>query len=82
MGIGIYTIIGIALDLFDWVVIGSIPVVGDVVDALATLFWLTRLGFLGLIAGIELIPVVDVLPTNIALGYLADQKGKQKLVKA
>ena len=70
-----YTFLGFLFDLFDWVVVGSIPLLGDVVDIIATAFWYMRLGPLGLVDAVELIPFADVLPTNIVLGYLADHKG-------
>lgn len=73
-----YTIIGLLFDAFDWLVIGMIPVLGDIVDIFATAFWFTKLGPTGLIAGIELIPLVDILPTNIVLGFMTDQRGAKQ----
>lgn len=79
MKIGRYTLIGFVLDVFDWIGIGMIPVVADIVDIGAAIFWTVKLkNPLGLVAGIELIPLVDILPTNIAIGYYADQKAKGK----
>ncbi len=72
MKIGKYAVIGFALDVFDWVLIGLIPGVGDVADVIATVYWTRVLGVLGLIEAIELIPVADVLPFNTALGMVAD----------
>jgi hypothetical protein len=72
------TIIGLALDVFDWLVVGSIPILGDIVDLAATAYWLKVLGPIGFAAAVELIPVADILPTNIALGIYADQKAGRK----
>ena len=73
-----YTIIGLLFDVFDFLGVGLIPILGDIVDIIATAFWFTKLGPTGLIAGIELIPLVDILPTNILLGYMVDQKGAKQ----
>jgi len=55
-----------------------IPVLGDLVDVVASLYWFKKLGPIGLAALIELVPMLDLLPTNLALGYMADQKGGKK----
>jgi hypothetical protein len=70
-----YTLIGFALDLFDWIGIGMIPIIGDVVDAAATIFWYKVVGPIGLTSAIEIIPGLDILPTNIAIGLYADYRG-------
>jgi len=72
------TLIGVLLDLFDYMVLGFLPIVGDLVDGVAALYWLKVLGPLGLIAAVELIPLADVLPTNIVLGLYADYERYQK----
>lgn len=79
MKIGKYILIGFAFDVLDWVGLGLIPVLMDVVDVFAALFWYSKLGVVGLASAIELIPLVDLAPTNIILGFMADQKeGKKK----
>jgi hypothetical protein len=57
-----------------------IPLVGDIVDVLGALFWYTRVGVVGLGAAIEVVPLVDILPVNTAIGYYADnvRTGKSK----
>jgi hypothetical protein len=72
--LGRNTLLGLLFDIIDWVIIGSIPVVGDVLDVLIVLVWLGRIGMVGFIAGFELIPVMDVLPINLAIGVYADLK--------
>jgi len=71
-----YTLIGLALDVFDWVGFGMIPVICDIVDLAATVLWLKVLGPVGLAAAVELIPAADILPTNIALGIYADYRAE------
>lgn len=80
MKCGKYTVIGTAFDLFDWIGIGMIPILADVVDIFATIFWFTQ-GAGPIAAGslIEVLPVADALPTNIAIGlYLDNKKGKKE----
>jgi hypothetical protein len=71
-----YTLIGLALDVFDWLIVGMIPLIGDIVDLAATVLWLKVLGPVGLAAAVELIPAADILPTNIALGIYADYRAE------
>ena len=74
-----YTLLGFFLDLFDWVVLGFLPVIGDAIDLLGTAFWLHILKSpVALIGAIEFIPLADVLPTNIFIGVYADHKGAKK----
>ncbi len=64
--------VGLALDTFDWMLLGMIPGLGDVVDVISTVYWTAVLGPVGLIEAIELVPGADILPVNIALGMMAD----------
>lgn len=75
-----YLIIGLLLDVFDWLIVGALPIIGDVVDFLGSFYWYTKLGPIGFAGLVELIPggVTDMLPTNIVLGYLADKHGGKK----
>ena len=73
-----YTIIGVLFDVFDFAIVGMLPVIGDIVDILATAFWFTKLGAVGLLAGVELIPLADILPLNILCGFLVDKQGEKK----
>lgn len=74
----IYIIVGVVLDLFDWFIVGLIPIWGDAVDALATLFWWKTLGVEGLVSALEFIPGFDIFPTNIVLGLIAARRGDKK----
>jgi hypothetical protein len=72
MRFGKHACIGLALDVFDWALIGMIPGVGDVVDIVAVLYWTSKLGPAGLVEALELIPGADILPCNVVLGMMAD----------
>lgn len=73
--IGRYTFYGFLLDTLDWIGIGMIPILLDVVDVVSAIFWMMILKSpVGLAALIEVIPFADVLPMNIALGLVADSK--------
>ena len=74
MKFGKHAVIGLALDMFDWIGIGMIPILGDVVDVVATFYWMSKLGPIGAFEAIELIPFADILPTNIMLGMMVDGK--------
>jgi hypothetical protein len=67
-------IIGIFFDILDWFGIGMLPILGDIVDLASTAYWIHRLGPLGIASAAELVPLADVLPINIVLGYLADKQ--------
>ena len=74
----IHTFIGFLFDIVDWALVGLIPIVGDVLDAVATFYWALVLGPIGLTAAVEFIPFgADLLPTNIVLGLYADSKKKR-----
>lgn len=34
-----HTLVGLLFDLFDWIGLGMIPVFGDVIDAVAMIYW-------------------------------------------
>jgi hypothetical protein len=70
--------VGLCFDIVDWVIIGLIPIVFDVFDFLCGLYWYTKVGAVGLASLIEVIPGLDVLPTNIALGVYAGMKEDKK----
>jgi len=75
-----YTIIGLIFDLIDWIGIGIFPGLGDIVDLVASVYWYREIGPMGLASAIELVPGLDILPTNLALGIYADyikEKGKE-----
>jgi hypothetical protein len=69
-----YTLVGLLFDLFDWIGLGMIPVFGDVIDAVAMIYWVKVIGPAGLAEAIEFIPGADILPTNIVFGLYADSK--------
>ena len=79
MKLGKYTLLGFFLDLVDWVIVGFVPVIGDGLDVLSILFWYWILKSpVALVGAIELVPLADVLPTNILLGLYADSKGGKR----
>ena len=69
-----HTLVGLLFDLFDWMGLGMIPVFGDVIDAVAMIYWVKVIGPAGLAEAIEFIPGADILPTNIVFGLYADSK--------
>lgn len=79
MRIGKHAVIGLALDIFDWALIGMVPGLGDVVDIVAIAYWTRKLGRVGLVEALELLPAADVLPINVALGMMID--GREARVK-
>ena len=68
------TLVGLLLDVFDWVAVGMIPGAGDIIDVIGAIWWYKQLGVEGVAAAIELIPGLDILPTNLVLGLLADHR--------
>lgn len=87
------TMVGFAFmnDFFDWLLIGSIPILGDILDA-GTWFiiivwaWFRHLKTPpgGFIAGIvEFIPFLDILPvyTAMVIGYLAYNEFRRVLAE-
>ncbi|MEM1944083.1 MAG: hypothetical protein QXJ55_08105 [Candidatus Caldarchaeum sp.] len=61
---------GVLLDLFDWLLIGSVPVLGDAVDLIGVAYFWRQLGPAALAGLLELVPLLDGLPTFTALGVL------------
>jgi len=74
--IGRHTMVGLALDIFDWTCVGLIPILGDVADVAALLYWVRFAGIVGLAETLELIPlpIFDILPINTLLGLYADSR--------
>ena len=68
--------VGIALDVFDWICVGLIPVLGDIADVWATFYWVRVAGVVGYFELLELIPIplFDVLPINTFIGIRADSR--------
>lgn len=77
MKFGKWTFVGFLFDLADWLCIGLIPGIGELLDVIAIIVWWRILGPVALIDAIELIPAVDLLPTNVAFGVYADSNGKE-----
>jgi len=69
-----HTLIGLLLDIPDWLAIGSIPIIADILDIIGTVYFTKVLGPAGISGVIELIPLADLLPTFTALGLYADMK--------
>ena len=74
MRFGKWIVVGFLADLVDWVGIGFIPIIMDAFDLVMAFIWYRKIGIVGLAAAVEVIPGFDILPTNICLGYLCDQK--------
>jgi len=72
-----YTIVGLAADLADWLIVGMIPILGDAFDIMMVIFWYWILkNPIALVGAVELIPFVDVLPVHTAIGLYADMRKK------
>ena len=65
-------IVGLLFDVVDWLVLGFMPILGDLVDLAAAAYFTHVLGPVGLTSALELVPFADFLPTNILLGLYAD----------
>lgn len=61
---------GLLLDVFDWLLVGAVPVLGDVVDLIGIAYFWKHLGPMALVGLLELVPLLDGLPTFTALGVL------------
>lgn len=70
--------VGIALDVIDFLGIGLIPIVGDVVDGLGALYFYRFAGIVGLVGLVEVIPLFDILPTFTALGIYVAIREKRR----
>jgi hypothetical protein len=72
--------VGIALDIIDYLGIGLLPILGDLIDLAGIVyFWqVEKLKYYSLIGAVEFIPLADILPTFTFLGILAGtRKGKE-----
>ena len=70
--------VGVAFDVIDFLGIGLIPILGDVVDVIGALYFYRFVGVLGLAGLVEIIPLFDILPTFTALGIYAAIKEKRR----
>lgn len=72
-----YTLIGIALDVADLLVLFTIYGV-PVLSLASTAFWFLKLGPIGIANGVQAIPGVSALPINTAMGFIADKRGTKE----
>ena len=63
--------VGALLDIIDWLAVGFIPILGDIIDIAGSVYFYKMLGPLGAAGLIELIPGLDILPTFTLLGAAA-----------
>jgi len=63
-------LVGVLLDLLDWLGWGMIPLLCDIVDALGIYYYwkVEKLDVVAALGAVELFPGLDVLPTFTALG--------------
>jgi len=64
-------IVGAFLDILDYLLVGFIPILGDIVDLIGVAYFWRALGPVSLAGLVELLPGLDILPTYTALGVLA-----------
>jgi hypothetical protein len=76
-----HTLVGLLLDILDWLGLGIIPGIGGLIDTVGTAYFLKVLGPVGAASALELAPFADVLPVNIALGLHADHNEKPPILK-
>lgn len=55
-------------DFLDFMGIGCVPIVGDLIDIITSAFLMIAYGVPGAIALLELIPGIDILPIMIVTG--------------
>lgn len=72
-----HLIIGIALDVFDYIGFGMIPFLADIVDMIGLVYFWRILGPSSLIAAVEFIPLLDGLPMFTALGAYSYLRGRK-----
>lgn len=73
--------VAIVSDLLDYTVVGSLPIVGDIIDAITVPILYALIGKFSLAGAIEFIPFADLIPTYtiaVALAYCKALK-KSKL---
>jgi len=73
-------VVSALLDVFDYVGVGLLPVVGDVVDIMGACLLFYLMGPVGLASLVELIPFLDVVPTYLAITLLAYLKARRPAV--
>jgi hypothetical protein len=71
-----WTLVGLGLDALDLVefVVGPGNVIAFVGSTIGTVIWIRVLGSKGFVSILEMIPYLDLLPLNTALGIYADMK--------
>jgi len=73
-----HIIVGLLLDIFDWLGMGLIPVLADIVDLIGVAYFYRVLGPVSLAGLIELVPMLDTLPTFTAMGAYAYMTGGRR----
>ncbi|MGI0019412.1 MAG: hypothetical protein ACREAY_02965 [Nitrososphaera sp.] len=75
--------VAIVSDLLDYTAMGSLPVIGDVIDAITIPILYALIGKFSLFGAVEFIPFADLVPTYtiaVALAYRKElKKGEQEL---
>ena len=75
--------VAIVSDLLDYTAAGSLPVIGDVIDAITVPILYALIGKFSLFGAIEFIPFADLIPTYtiaVALAYRKElKKSKREL---
>jgi hypothetical protein len=71
--------VAIVSDLLDYTAVGSLPIIGDVIDAITLPILYALVGKFSLAGAIEFIPFADLIPTYtiaVALAYRKELKRK------
>ena len=78
MRIGRHTLVGLLLDVVDWLVVGLVPFLDAIIDLFGAWYFYRILGPAGLASLLELFPMADIFPTNLMLGILADMRVEEQ----
>ncbi|MEM1949381.1 MAG: hypothetical protein QXY50_02815 [Candidatus Caldarchaeum sp.] len=68
-------VVGVLLDLLDWIGVGLIPLLADIADLVGVAYFYRLLGPAALAGLLELVPLLDTLPTFTALGIYTYMRG-------
>jgi hypothetical protein len=73
-----HLVVGALLDLVDYLAVGLVPILGDIVDLIGVAYFWRVLGPVSLAGLLEAVPGMDVLPTFTALGAYAYMTGGRR----
>lgn len=72
--------VAIISDLLDYTVLGSLPIIGDAIDAMTIPVLYALIGKFSLLGVLEFVPFADLIPSYtiaVALSYMKEKKKRQ-----